>query len=489
MNPSPLYFQQQGTGGSPGPGTAVGTVLSRNLAQLAKWKQKAPRKKKRNSDNNGNHNPNTFHRRQTPANPNSLSSQRKNAKSVHPEDYHSQPADSFADANISASIDADIGTSAALDSAGAASAAYHIPPALLLPTASPYAYVAQIAAQTAGIDPRSLFSECVTDKDDDPQEALPASFRHGAFHYLPPAAFGHELSNSNQTPEVAFLGRSNVGKSSLVNALMRRSLARTSKQPGRTQQVQYYGWLPNHPTDIDNHDNKSKSSNKEKDKISPDKATAFLVDLPGYGFAVAPHKTVDAWQAVTQEWLVDRAHTGSLRRLYLLLDGRHGAQAHDLDVQTWLEQNDIPYSIVFTKADQSNRPNLVKYVNQACMRYHQHYMDMEHDSEEGEDGSETTLAMGPVVHVTSSKTGAGMAELWSAMEAEFATQVVVKDNDNGSHHGYDVKDHGSNHESDDDDDVFDELYDDDEYDYDDESDESDDERELESSESGENTHK
>jgi GTP-binding protein len=293
----------------------------------------------------------------------------------------------------------------------------NIPPALLLPTASPYAYVAQIAAQTAGIDHRSLFADVAVDSDSqDLADALPSSFRHGAFHYLPPAAFGHELTNST-TPEVAFLGRSNVGKSSLVNALMRRSLARTSKQPGRTQQVQYYGWLPNHPP---------------VEKITPATATAFLVDLPGYGFAVAPHKTADAWQSVTQEWLVDRCRSGSLRRLYLLLDGRHGAQSLDLSVQTWLEEQNVPYSIVFTKADGTNRPALVKWVNQACMRYHQQYMDMD----EGE-----SLAMGPVVHVTSSKTGAGLAELWSAMEAEFATEteteptaVSVVDVDN---YGYD----------------------------------------------------
>jgi GTP-binding protein len=350
--------------------------MSRNLAQPAKWKQKAPRKKP-NSDGAP-----IFHRRQTPATPTSLNSKRK--KSIHPEDYHSQPADSLA------------------STSAAAAGSVHIPPALLLPTASPYAYVAQIAAQTAGIDHRSLFA----DVTNDPTQALPASFRHGSFHYLPPAAFGHELTNST-TPEVAFLGRSNVGKSSLVNALMRRSLARTSKQPGRTQQVQYYGWLPNHPP---------------VEKITPASATAFLVDLPGYGFAVAPDKTVDAWQSVTQDWLVDRAQTGSLRRLYLLLDGRHGAQSHDLSVQTWLEEKNVPYSIVYTKADGSSRPSLVKWVNQACMRYHQQYMDMD----KGE-----SLAMGPVVHVTSSKTGEGLAELWSAMEAEFATQVVV------DNHGYD----------------------------------------------------
>jgi GTP-binding protein len=404
------------------PGIApVLSVISRNFAQPAKWKQKAPRKKKYSDDNP----PPPVYRRQTKASPLSNNSKRK--KAIHPEDYHSQPADSFgassaSTATVSSTADAD----AVMESVNVQQ---HIPPALLLPTASRYAYVAQIAAQTAGIDPRSLFADV---NSDDPNEALPATFRHGAFHYMPPAAFNHELTHST-TPEVAFLGRSNVGKSSLVNALMRRSLARTSKQPGRTQQVQYYGWLPNQvrldgkdPTEL---------------KITPDTATAFLVDLPGYGFAVAPHAAADAWQTVTQEWLVDRTVSGSLRRLYLLQDGRHGAQSIDLSVQTWLEENNVPYSIVYTKADQSSRPALVKWVNQACMRYHQQYMDM--DTESGE----TSLAMGPVVHVTSSKTGAGMAELWSAMEAEFATektsqsqsQTAVQSDfdDDNDHYGYD----------------------------------------------------
>jgi hypothetical protein len=118
--------------------------------------------------------------------------------------------------------------------------------------------------------------------------------------------------------------------------------------------------------------------------------------------------------------LVDRTQTGSLRRLYLLQDGRHGAQSIDLSVQTWLEENSVPYSIVYTKADQSSRPALVKWVNQACMRYHQQYTDMDRES------GETSLAMGPVVHVISSKTGAGLAELWSAMEAEFATEQTMQ---------------------------------------------------------------
>jgi GTP-binding protein len=392
-----------------GPGPVFG-VISRNLAQPAKWKQKAPRKKKHGDD----HAPTVPHRRQTPASPTSLNSKRK--KAVHPEDYHSQPADSFAGANTNTSADA-----GGMDSVNVPQ---HVPPALLLPTASRYAYVAQIAAQTAGIDPRSLFA----DVTDDPQEALPTSFRHGAFHYLPPAAFGHELTHS-VTPEIAFLGRSNVGKSSLVNALMRRSLARTSKQPGRTQQVQYYGWLPN----INTLGGSDGRGNNAEQKITPSTATAFLVDLPGYGFAVAPHKAADAWQSVTQEWLVDRARSGSLRRLYLLQDGRHGAQSLDLSVQTWLEEQHIPYSIVFTKADGSSRPALVKWVNQACMRYHQHYMDM--DVEHGE----TALAMGPVVHVTSSKTGEGLAELWSAMEAEFATETQAESvvENHVDHLGYD----------------------------------------------------
>lgn len=291
----------------------------------------------------------------------------------------------------------------------------NVPPALLLPTASPHAYVAKIAAETANIDPRAIFSDIADTANAaaDATSIIPKSFRRGTFHYFPPAAFGHDLTAS-QVPEVAFLGRSNVGKSSLVNAIMQRSqLARTSKQPGRTQQVQYYGHVPV---------NKRK---KQDVAVQPEDATAFLVDLPGYGFAAAPAQISDAWQSTTQDWLVDRLEAGTLRRLYLLQDSRHGPQPLDWQVQTWLQEQAVPYTIVFTKADASSRVLQVKWVNQACTRYHEQFSATAGGGgDDADDAEDTRLAMSPIVHVTSSKTGTGLAELWSAMEAEFAVSIV-----------------------------------------------------------------
>ncbi len=116
-----------------------------------------------------------------------------------------------------------------------------VPPAYLSPTASPFVYVASCAMQEANMDPKTLFSH---------DESIP----HFYAHYISPKDFGHELPTYN-IPEVAFLGRSNVGKSSLVNALLRsKDLAKCSKQPGRTQQVNYFGMYMSHTKQQQQHD-------------------------------------------------------------------------------------------------------------------------------------------------------------------------------------------------------------------------------------------
>ncbi|MEZ5896756.1 MAG: ribosome biogenesis GTP-binding protein YihA/YsxC [Parvularculaceae bacterium] len=121
--------------------------------------------------------------------------------------------------------------------------------------------------------------------------------------------------------EVAFAGRSNVGKSSLLNALTgRKALARTSNTPGRTQEINYF-----------------------------DLGGALrLVDLPGYGYARATQKDVDRWTRLTRNFLKGRA---PLRRVCVLVDSRHGLKDSDLDVMAMLDKAAVNYQIVLTKAD------------------------------------------------------------------------------------------------------------------------------------------
>ncbi|OEU22328.1 MMR_HSR1-domain-containing protein, partial [Fragilariopsis cylindrus CCMP1102] len=130
--------------------------------------------------------------------------------------------------------------------------------------------------------------------------------------------------------EVAFLGRSNVGKSSLINAIMRKNLCITSKSPGRTQLPYYYGNPSGQPQ-------------------------GFIVDLPGYGFAKKPMSITEDWQKDTQDLLLHRRHEAKvLKRLFLLMDARRGVQGpneHDRIVMRWLEDAEIPFTVVLTKAD------------------------------------------------------------------------------------------------------------------------------------------
>src|ERR1700756_3635019 len=121
--------------------------------------------------------------------------------------------------------------------------------------------------------------------------------------------------------EVAFAGRSNVGKSSLINALTgRKALARTSHTPGRTQELIFFAGPP-HLT---------------------------LVDMPGYGYAAAPKTKVKAWTEPIHPYLRGRAN---LARVYVLIDARHGLKAPDTDVLASLDEAAVSYQIVLTKAD------------------------------------------------------------------------------------------------------------------------------------------
>ncbi|WP_332687413.1 ribosome biogenesis GTP-binding protein YihA/YsxC [Devosia sp.] len=133
--------------------------------------------------------------------------------------------------------------------------------------------------------------------------------------------------------EIAFAGRSNVGKSSLINALVGMSgLARTSNTPGRTQELNIF------------------ESQSESLRI---------VDMPGYGYAKAPEDKVRAWTKLIHQYLTGRA---TLRRVYVLVDGRHGPKDNDLTVMNELDKSAVSYQVVLTKADKPLAKDLEKVI-------------------------------------------------------------------------------------------------------------------------------
>ncbi len=131
-------------------------------------------------------------------------------------------------------------------------------------------------------------------------------------------------------PEIAFAGRSNVGKSSLLNALTgRKSIARTSVTPGRTQELNYFE--VGEPTRL------------------------RLVDMPGYGFAKAPPKVVENWRRLVRDFLRGRV---VLKRTLLLIDSRHGVKPVDEDMMQMLDEAGVGYRVVLTKADKIKASDL-----------------------------------------------------------------------------------------------------------------------------------
>ena len=142
--------------------------------------------------------------------------------------------------------------------------------------------------------------------------------------------------------EVCFSGRSNVGKSSLINALTgRKGLARASNTPGRTQEINFFSIPDNH----------------------------YLVDLPGYGYANAPIKVVEKWQNLLKRYLAGRQ---SLRRAFVLEDSRHGVKKVDTEIMSMLDSSAVTFQVVLTKLDkvkEKDRENILKQVRASLQKH------------------------------------------------------------------------------------------------------------------------
>ena len=166
--------------------------------------------------------------------------------------------------------------------------------------------------------------------------------------------------------EVCFAGRSNVGKSSLINALTgRKTLARASNTPGRTQEINYF------------------ALGEER----------YLVDLPGYGYAEAPVAVVAKWQALLKQYLSGRA---TLRRAFVLIDARHGVKAVDEEILTLLDRSAVTFQAVLTKVDKISRAELeavIEQVKGALRKHPAAYPEIVVTSSEKGEGIETLRAL------------------------------------------------------------------------------------------------
>lgn len=173
-------------------------------------------------------------------------------------------------------------------------------------------------------------------------------------------------------PEIAFCGRSNVGKSSLLNAITgRKSIARASVTPGRTQELNFF-------------------------EVG-DPAQFRLVDMPGYGFAKAPPKVVETWKRLVKSYLRGRA---VLNRTLVLVDSRHGLKDVDREMMTMLDEAAVGYRVVLTKADKIKASALEAVSKKVAEEAKKH------------------PAAFPVLHVTSAEKGMGIEELRAAVLAD-----------------------------------------------------------------------
>ena len=153
----------------------------------------------------------------------------------------------------------------------------------------------------------------------------------------------YEISNADvrkcpdtDVPEYAFIGRSNVGKSSLINMLTRSRLAKTSQTPGKTLLINHF---------------------------SINNGRWYLVDLPGYGYAARGKSQREQFRAMIEQYIL---HRRQMALLFVLIDIRHEPQKIDLEFLTWLGENEVPFAIVFTKADKLGANAAQKMVDDYC---------------------------------------------------------------------------------------------------------------------------
>ena len=198
--------------------------------------------------------------------------------------------------------------------------------------------------------------------------ARPWTFIRGvpAMKFLPPEG----------PAEIAFAGRSNVGKSSLINALLgQKGLARTSNTPGRTQELNFFV---------------ADGYSGEGDDLPP----VAVVDMPGYGFAQAPKEQVEAWTKLVFDYLKGRV---TLKRVYVLIDARHGIKSVDEEALALLDKAAVSYQIVLTKTDKIKPPAVEKLLAATAEKIRRR------------------PAAFPQILATSSEKGAGLEDLRDAI--------------------------------------------------------------------------